>query len=239
MIKKLSFTFILLTPVAAMATGVISNEYSLDSGMGYINILPPHAGGQSFDIQTYGSNGSSCTLKGNLKGWTGIVASPGDSGTECKININQTEPDTVTVETVKTSPNHCSGWCGAGASFDGTYKASPNGCYSFQITGSRREFLDAVKAGNDNKAYRIAETMLTHCRAQLPDSIAIHYKLKIAETSFTNHDFPSCSQLTQEILSEAKIKSAAAVPKPASSDVLSELINQARQLNEKCAKQTE
>lgn len=106
---------------------------------------------KTFAIDVTGANAHVCSIKGAWSGKTGVA---NDEGSRCDVTFEFTN-GAVKVEAPDTED--CRAYCGARASFDGTYLVPPKGCARAEVKRTR----DRFKAQFDKKEFAAAVTTLS------------------------------------------------------------------------------
>ncbi len=104
-----------------------------------------------FEINVVGANAHVCQLGGPWKGVTGVA---NDEGSKCELTFAVTG-DSIAVTSV--GDEACRSYCGARASFDGTYLTPPKGCGRTELKKTRATF----KKQYDAKKFADAVATLT------------------------------------------------------------------------------
>lgn len=173
----------------ALAPGV----YVYEGGHGTIEVSRNGAsGGLRFDVSTWGANGHTCTLDGELR--------PGEAAATLREEADG--PDETCTVTFAPRPDGvgvsasepCRRYCGMRAGFEGTYRRPPPICEPANVQAFRKEF----KRLYDAKAHADAKSTLEPLLACEPflDELELGWiRNDLAVTRHKLGDDPGCRAL--------------------------------------------
>lgn len=115
--------------MVVLAAGPKSGTWVSEGGFGTVVLEKG-----TFRIDTLGGNAHTCSLEG---AWAGTRGTVKDEGLPCEVKFTM-KGDALDVSAV--TPEDCQAWCGARASFEGTYVLPPKACLSGAVKQTRAAF---------------------------------------------------------------------------------------------------
>ena len=152
-------------------------------------------GATTFEITTVGGNGHTCGLEGEIRSGT---AQLDGSGGSCVVTFRATEHG------VEVSGNpECRYWCGARATFEGTFLPADAPCASKARGAVRQTFQRAYDHKDYAAARAILEPLLADCAPAMSwfDNLALRNDLAI--TLFHLHERRACLAALEPLAEDA------------------------------------
>lgn len=148
----------------AQASAPRPGSYETEGGWGQLTIKSGNRPGTlGFSIEAIGGNAHTCSVGGTLQGDRGVADD--ETGPEaCAIRFTA-RGDRIEVKPL--TPENCRTFCGARASFDGTYLLPPEGCRPAQRKARRAVFLSAYQARRHAEALSTLSAFQRECGALL------------------------------------------------------------------------
>lgn len=154
--RRLLLSALLLLAAGAQAAGPAPGAYESHGGWGTLTVHPDGR----FGIEALGANAHSCSVEGKLHGESGI-SQPDPPEEPCRLRL-AARGDAVKVEILGGEAT-CSLFCGARASFDGTYYRPAAGCRPARRQARRDAFLRQYRARQYAAAEATLEALLKDC----------------------------------------------------------------------------
>ncbi|WP_236173601.1 hypothetical protein [Pseudomonas pseudonitroreducens] len=160
----LSLLFAALACTAQAAdTTLPAGEYLAKGGWGSLIIQKAVNGQQSFSLESLGANGHSCSLDGSIRNGEANLREDWQEGVcnvKFKLQSNGIEVDNEQNES-------CRGYCGARASFGGSYLKPAAGCSTAALRQTRNRFKRLYDSKDYAGAERLLAPLLSDCKATL------------------------------------------------------------------------
>ncbi len=118
--------------------------------------------GLTFEIESMGGNCHICSVSGSIEG---LAGKGGDSDPLCAIAFVPESAGGISVQPAESEG--CRAYCGARASFDGTYRIPPEGCTGAKQQERRNAFLRLYRARKFAEARPILENLTSQCAAYI------------------------------------------------------------------------
>lgn len=171
------------------AAQVKAGEYVFGAGFGVLRIAPDKGGALIFELNARGANFHICELSGVIRNGEARLDDSADEKLPCIVTF-KLQKDGIEVDS--KHERACSTYCGARASFHGTYRLPPAGCAPSHVTRARNRF----KAIYDKKLFSEARALLTpiveKCSATLSDLDAAWIRNDLALTQYRDGDNAAC-----------------------------------------------
>ncbi|MEQ1515910.1 MAG: hypothetical protein ABL931_05410 [Usitatibacteraceae bacterium] len=180
-------------------------EYILDGGSGNLTLKPGKNGALLFSIETIGANAHTCSLEGELR--EGKASLDGnESGKPCIVTIRAVAEGIA----VKSSDDgECRYYCGARASFDGTYLQPPTGCSGNAIAATRKSFKQLYDRKQFADARAKLEPVMKDCARQLDWLETGRIRNDLAVTLHKLGDLVGCRAILKPLAENAAATDAA------------------------------
>lgn len=135
-------------------------RYETEGGWGHLTLeAGSRKGTLRFVIETLGGNAHTCSVGGTLQGDRGVADD--ETGPDaCAIRFTA-RGDRIEVKPL--TPENCRTFCGARASFDGTYLLPPEGCRPAQRQSRRAAFLAGYQARRYSEALAQLSALQRDC----------------------------------------------------------------------------
>jgi hypothetical protein len=179
-------------PLATFAAppALSPGKYTVEGGGGVLQLKGRPDGALEFDLDTALDSGNECSLSGAIpKGATRSALAVEGLG-KCVVQFTPTARG-VSVS-VAEGPEACSGFCGAGATFEDEFVRAPSGCSPDEVEAARKRFKELYQ----RKAYADAritlDRLLTGCASFLSDSTQGSVRNDLAVTLHHLGKDPEC-----------------------------------------------
>lgn len=185
-------------------------KYILDRGNGELTIRLGEQGKLIFEIESVGSNCSSCSVSGVVLGTVGYADSltEDDNESKCEISFvaNRSE---VVVHPLKHE--ECRTFCGARAGFDGIYSIPPKECTEVGKQKIHNQFLRLYRSRNFVQAEATLQSHLKQCSTFMNWIEIDEVRNDLALAQYHNGEFQQClvtlnDTLTAKVKDEAELK---------------------------------
>jgi hypothetical protein len=145
--------------VSAKAADPRPGKYILDKDTGTLDIRRDARGVLVFEIQTIGANCHTCEVSGVIRNGVGSAGSLPEE--RCDIAF---KGDGGGLELVPITDDTCRAYCGARASFEGTYRIPPPSCTVSSRQTRNKEFLVLYRAHRYIEAAAMLEAHASQCK---------------------------------------------------------------------------
>ena len=174
-------------------------HYVTEGGWGHLDVKPA-AGGVAFSIETVGANLHTCSLEGTIR--NGVAEVKGDAADPaCRVRFKPS-PRAVDVESDDATDEACHGFCGARASFPGTYLVEPPECSAAARKRVDADFQRLYKAGSYDAARAQLAPMLSACGRLLDRWSDSRLRNDLAVTLFHLHRAEECRGVLAGLLAD-------------------------------------
>lgn len=151
----------LLTAAQAGPAEIPPGRYVLEGDSGALNIRLGKQG-LRFAIESTGGNCHSCSVKGVIVGTVGRADNWAEDGSDSNCRIAFAASDgTISVNAI--TPSECRNYCGARASFDGSYRTPPAACTGSARKAKREQFRRAYRSQRYAEATARLQGLLAQC----------------------------------------------------------------------------
>lgn len=207
--KAILLAGLLLSCALPAAAQVAPGVYITERGWGTLEVKP---GGREFEIDSVGSNGHVCEMKGTLRATTpGAAAGRAETDEKNKPCTVRFTPKDGGIDVAPSENGACSFFCGMRAGVEGVYFKPAAGCYPDAVAKARAAF----KRQYDQKAYTQARDILApvleRCIKTMGSNDADWIRNDLSITYYRLKDYASCLKVLEPLaeqaaMSEAQIK---------------------------------
>lgn len=159
-------TFLLSAPSANAAekasTVIIPGQYIRSADSGTLKIQQGDNGKLVFEIESVGSNCHTCSVSGTIQAGLGHAESWAADGSDSNCRIIFKEQGTE-IHVSSTTVEECHAYCGARASFEGSYKKMHAPCSRSDRQKNKNTFLKLYRSRDFASAAAVLEPMLAEC----------------------------------------------------------------------------
>lgn len=146
--------------VESFAQQLQSGSYVTEGGWGDITIKRGNDGKTTFRIFAIGGNAHMCDLEGEIKNGRAVLTEAAEDGKPCIIKF---VTNGTSIEVTQQTPDICRYFCGARATFEGTYLMPPRGCSSSEMIKKRSDFKRLYDKKQYAEALAKLEPILSSC----------------------------------------------------------------------------
>ena len=147
--------------LGTLAAEVVPGTYVRTENSGSL-VIKNSSKGQSFQIESTGSNCHVCSVSGTINGSVGYAGdgTPAKRDATCRISF---KGDASSLNVEPAASEACPQYCGMRASFDGSYKALPAQCTRKSLQSRRNEYLKLYGKRQFPQASAAIESLLKEC----------------------------------------------------------------------------
>lgn len=151
-----------ISSAAAATVEIQPGEYVRERDTGTLTIRRDEQKGLVFEIEAVGGNCHSCRVSGVIRGATGHADSWAPNGRDSNCDIAFSSSGSA-LAVRPTTAKECRPYCGARASFDGTYAVPAANCTSAARQEQRDRFLVLYRAKQFRQAAGTLEALIAQC----------------------------------------------------------------------------
>lgn len=155
-----SIVFLFFITSLCIAQVIQPGSYVAEGGWGDLTIKRGKDGNTVFKIFAMGGNAHTCDLGGEIKNGRAVLTEAAEDGKPCIIRF---VIKGASIEVTQQTPDICRYFCGARASFEGTYQRPPVGCSSREMIKTRSEFKKLYDKKQYAEALARLEPVLSDC----------------------------------------------------------------------------
>ncbi|AXQ28704.1 hypothetical protein D0B54_08430 [Solimonas sp. K1W22B-7] len=159
-LRIFAFLALCLLSLTAAADSLRPGKYILLEGWGSLTLGADKGKGQPVAIETTGANAHVCELKGNLR--KGVVVPTNPPSRPCTISI-KAKGDDIELQPSNFDPEACNYYCGARATYDGTYRLPPPSCERKQLRQRQDLFLKQYRTKTYDQAHATLSSLIAEC----------------------------------------------------------------------------
>jgi hypothetical protein len=206
----LVFLIVMAAPASAESEKINPGQYVSDGSYGSLVIQKDKEGKLTFDIESVGGNCHMCGVSGVIVDGVGRA----DDGTDeedskCLISFSAKNSE-IAVEPI--TGEKCRYYCGARASFDGTYSIPPTACTRANRQAQRDRFLVLYQSRQYSQAADMLESLITQCQKFMGWIEIDKVRSDLALAQYHNHQPEQCLKtlndtLVAEVEDEEELKS--------------------------------
>ncbi|MDN6860043.1 hypothetical protein QO207_25930 [Pseudomonas sp. CAN2814] len=195
----LSFTALSFTALAADTT-LPAGEYLAKGGWGTLIIQKAANGQQGFSLESLGANGHSCSLDGSIRNGEANLHEDWQEGV-CNVKFKWQDNG---IEVSNEQNENCRGYCGARASFDGSYLKPAAGCSTEALRQTRNRFKKLYDSKDYAGAERLLAPVLSDCKTTLHwlDELATRNDLALTQAKLGQGK--ACRSTLESMIEDAK-----------------------------------
>ena len=170
------------------ASDLNDGTYIREGDTGTLVIKKADNGNQTFQLDTTGANGHSCSVDGLIKKGIGYDS---DEAT-CHIAFKNIAPSKISVEPI--TDEECSGYCGMRANLDGEYVIPPVSCTHKSVQERRNHYLKLYRGRNYKGADAAAKSLLSECEHFIDWVTVDDIRNDLAIAQYHEGDYSACLQ---------------------------------------------
>jgi len=157
-LAPLALLFVFVT-AGAVPPKPTPGNYILNHYNGTLRIQRDGLDQSHFKIETVGANCHTCDVSGMIQNGVGR-SDPADGGEQCRIAFAS---HGASIEVTPVTEEACRGYCGARASFNGTYSIPPAACTNDAQQAVRDKSLRLYRAHRYAEAANLLRTLTMQC----------------------------------------------------------------------------
>lgn len=186
-------------PAQNPAPALTPGEYGTEGGWGTLTLTRGTSGALHFSIETYGGNGHSCSLEGEVHDGVAMLEVQ-DEGT-CRVTLKAGKEGVH----VAADREACRGFCGARAGFTTLYFRLPTACATKAVARTRRAFQRLYDQKKFAKARTTLEPLLAACERWLEPQTVGRVRNDLAVTMHKLGDLEACRQVLEPLAEDASL----------------------------------
>lgn len=193
MLRHILPLVLMLASIASAQTSspaIPPGEYVRERDTGTLTVRRGNENTLKFEIQSVGGNCHSCSVSGVIRGAIGQADSwaADDSASKCKISFSVRGSAIV----VDPGEEECGAYCGARASFEGTYRIPPPSCTDASRQARRDRFLALYRSRRHIDAEGTLQGLLSECKEFMGWIEIDQVRNDLALAQYRAGEFPQC-----------------------------------------------
>jgi len=188
-----AFMFATMSLAEAASPEIPLGQYVREGDSGTLTIRKDEQNRRTFEIKSIGANCHVCGVSGQVRGAIGRAGSGAGDGSDSTCDISFAAGRSA-VDVVPLTRDECRAYCGARASFDGTYRVPSATCTSAGRRTQRDQSLRLYRSRRFSEAASKLRALTEQCRPFMNWIEMDQVRNDLALAQYHSGDFSQCLQ---------------------------------------------